>query len=441
MKLAIKGGTPVKEQQNHLRHLKPIFGKEELVNIEKVLSGQVLSDFIADYGKYFEGGKFVKEFEKAFAEKMGSKYAISFNSATSALHASVFACDIGLGDEVITNPISMTATVTSILMQNAIPVFADITYETHCHSVESVEQNLYIPSKKRKISSLNGTKAILTVNLWGGTPELDKLRKLADKQNIYLIEDNAQAPLGEWKGKLAGTYGDMGIFSLNCHKVINCGEGGVLITDNDELAFKAKLIRNHAEAVIEGIEKEMYPFPNMLGYNYRMTEIQAAIALAQLEKLDAFTDERIHFSHYLMKRLAENDLGIIPFSEPKNMKHVYYVCPAIFDSSKWKISKQTFVQAMQAEGFLEVNQVGKPIYLMKFLQRKQIYASSHFPFMEGYFRDGISYDEGLCPVAEDLYHNKHITIYNLNRHGMTEEYVDKLMLALEKVFIYQDELL
>ncbi len=326
-------------------------------------------------------------------------------------------------------------------MQNAIPVFADICYENYCHSISSVKDKIFIPKIKLKKKLLNGTKAILTVDLWGGTPELDKLRDLADEHNIYLIEDNAQAPLGQWKNKKAGTYGDIGIFSLNCHKVINCGEGGILITNNDELALKAKLIRNHAEAVIEGMEKEQYNFPNMLGYNYRLTELQAAVALAQIGKLEEFTNERIFFSHYLSKKLKELDIGIIPFTEPAGMKHVYYVYPAVFDQTKWKIPKEKLITAMQAEGFLEINQAPKPLYLMKIFQRKQVYANSNFPFVKGYFRNSISYEKGICPVAEDLYYNKFITIYNLNRHGMTKEYVDQFLEALTKVYLNQDELL
>jgi perosamine synthetase len=440
MKLAINGGKPVKPKQNHLRHISPIFGREEIYHLERVIHKGVLSDFIAGWGEYFNGGEYVKEFEKQYAKKMGTEFAVSFNSATSALHAAIFACDIGTGDEVIVPPWTMTATVTSVLMQNAIPVFSDISYGHYCHSVEELKKNIYIPDHPNN-STLNGTKAILTVNLLGGMPELDRLKELADANNVYLIEDSSQAPLGKWKNKNAGTYGDIGIFSLNCHKVINCGEGGVLVTNSEELALKAKLVRNHAEAVIDGMEEEPFQFPNMLGYNYRMTELQAAVALAQLGKIDAFNEERIRFSHYLTKRLRENDCGLNPFEEPEDMRHVYYAYPAIFDTAKWHISKGSFIKAVQEEGFLEIDQAPKPIHLMKIFQRKQVYANSHFPFVDGYCRSDIRYDEGICPVAEDLYFNKYVTIYNLNRHGMTEAYVDQFIEAVVKVFENQEELL
>lgn len=436
--LAINGGKPIKEKQNPIRLLKNTFDENEKKYINDVLERGVLSDFIAGYNEYFEGGYYVKKFEEAFAEKMGVKYAVSFNSATSALHASLFACDIGIGDEVITSPWSMSATASSILMQNAIPVFADITYENYCNDTKSIRKNIISKSDKYK----NGTKAILTVDLFGGTPKLDELRKLADDNKIYLIEDNAQAPLAKWKGKFAGTYGDIGVFSLNCHKVINSGEGGVLITNNEELAFKAKLIRNHAEVVIEQINDKNYEFPNMLGYNYRMTELQAAVALAQTEKLEKLIEERRQNSEILTKKLLNLDIGILPYIPDKDSVYSYYSYPVIFDNKKWNINRNILAKAVNEEGYMELSgNYVKPIYLMNMYQKKCVYANSEFPFTEPYFRKEISYREGICPVVEDLYNNKVMNIYNLNRHGVTEKYIDGFIEALLKVYKYQKELI
>jgi len=260
-KLAIHGGTPVISHQ--LPHYSSI-GDREMNAVAEVIRSGNLSGFYGSWGDEFFGGPVVKQFEKEWVTHFSVKHAVSVNSATSGLFAAMGAVGIRPGDEVIVPPYSMSATAMAPLVYGGIPVFADIEAETFCLDPESVRANI-----------TEKTKAIIAVNLFGHPAALAELRTLADQHGVMLVEDNAQSPLATENDRYAGTIGHVGVFSLNYHKHIHTGEGGMCVTDNDDLCLRLQMIRNHAENIVEPLNISN-PI-NMVGFNYRMTEMSAAV--------------------------------------------------------------------------------------------------------------------------------------------------------------------
>ena len=306
--LAILGGEPIRNKA-YSEHTTMIDSEEEDAVIG-ILRSQHLSGFSARPGERFLGGKAVQSFEGSLCEIFKSPYAVTFNSATSGLHAAIYASDIGQGDEVITSPFTMSATASSILMCHATPVFCDIEDETYGIDPDLIES--FITPK---------TKGILTVNIFGHGSSLSKLRDIADKHNLMLIEDSAQAPLVEYESKLCGHYGDIGVFSLNYHKAIQTGEGGFAISKDENLIDRMRFLRNHGEVVIGPADR--LDMGDIIGYNYRMTEIEAAIGSAQLRKLRTLNDIRLTLAKELNERLREIDF-LTPPTIRENCDHGGY---------------------------------------------------------------------------------------------------------------------
>ncbi len=202
-KLALLGGQPILKKTLALYNS---LGQEEKQAVARVMDKKIISDFIGRAGDKFLGGEQVRKFEAAMAQYLKVKYAVSFNSATTALQAAVAALGLGPGDEVITSPFTMSATASAILLNNALPVFADIDPDNFCLDAASVEKNI-----------TPRTKAILTVNIFGGASDFDKLLAVARRHNLPVIEDNAQAIGAKYKNKFLGTIGDAGVFSFNVH--------------------------------------------------------------------------------------------------------------------------------------------------------------------------------------------------------------------------------
>lgn len=419
MKLAILGGEPVRKKPYPI-HTTIIDDKEEKAVIE-VLRGGHLSGFSARPGDRFLGGEKVRKFEKDLAKKFGVKHAITFNSATSALHGAMSAIGIGSGDEVITSPYTMSASPSSILMANGIPVFADIETLTFSLDPEAV-QKLITPR----------TKAILTVNIFGHPSKLDELKKIADSNNIILIEDNSQSPGIKFKDKIAGTIGDIGILSLNYHKAIQTGEGGVALTDNSEYAEHLQLIRNHAEAVVGKLpEKKQKKLANILGWNYRLTEIQAAIGIEQLKKLDFFTSQRQNLASYLTEKLSKFNFLSVP-STRADCDHGFYLYPIKYDIKKIGISREIFVKALLSEGISVGEGYTKPLYLEPIFQSKNAYGSDAY-------KGDVDYSKGICPNVESMYYEKIITT-DICKYPNTKEDIDEFATAVEKIFSMKDDL-
>ena len=272
----------------------PIIGEEEIKAVNSVLKEGNLSSFLANPNKIL-GGKRVQELEGRFREYHGVKYAVAFNSGTSALHASIIASRVNPLDEVITTPYTFTATASSILMANAIPVFSDIQLNTFNINPESIKKNI---SKS--------TKAIIPVHLFGNAVDMDEIMEIARDNNLKVIEDCAQAPGAMYKKRKVGTIGDCGIFSLTETKNITSGEGGILITNDKKIAEIARLVRNHGEAIIDQTNRTYDS--TILGYNYRMTEVDAAIGIEQFKKLDQLNDVRIKLAEFLNEEFKELEM-------------------------------------------------------------------------------------------------------------------------------------
>jgi len=271
----------------------PIIQEEEIEEVVKVLK----SGFIAQ-------GPKVAEFEEKFAEFIGTKYAIATSSGTTALHVALLSCGIGEGDEVITTPFTFAATGNSILYTGARPVFVDIEKDT-----------FNIDPKKIEEAITPNTKAIMPVQLYGQSAEMDKINEIAKKHELFVIEDAAQAHGAIYKEKKVGSMGDMGCFSFYPTKNMTTSEGGMITTNNKELAEKARMLRAHGES-------KRYKH-SILGYNFRMTDISAAIGLAQLKKIDTFNQKRIDNANYLTKELDDIN-GITAPKTLNRVKHVYH---------------------------------------------------------------------------------------------------------------------
>jgi dTDP-4-amino-4,6-dideoxygalactose transaminase len=366
------------------------------------------------------GGKYVKELEQRFCKHFKIKHAVSFNSASTALQAAVGALGIGPGDEVITSPFTMAATASAILFNNALPVFADVEYDSFCLDAKSIEKNI-----------TKNTKAIMVVNILGSSANYDSILKIARKYKLKVIEDNSQSPGATYKGKFAGTIGDVGIFSFNVHKVIQCGEGGMLVTNNKDFAFRSQLIRNHGEAVINDLYKSKKYYQPVLGNNFRLTEIQAAIAIEQFKKMDKLNKPRIILADYLTKKLSQFE-WLIPPLVFKNSVHVYYGYGFRFLPEKIGIKRETFIKAMAAEGFELVNGCEDPVHLMPVYQKQEMYPNSKFPFVSKDYSHKISYKKGICPVTEKM-SDEELLETTICQPPQTKKDIDLFIKAIEKV--------
>jgi perosamine synthetase len=424
--LALFGGEPVRVDP-YPQHTTNIDEAEEKEVLEVLRSGQ-LSGFSARPGDRFLGGPKVKAFEKGLAEYFKIKHALTFNSATSALHGAVAAIGIGPGDEVIVPPTTMSATASCVVMQNGIPVFSDIEEETFGLDPDSV---------KNSITDL--TKAILAVNIFGHPAKLLELKQIAKENNLVLIEDNSQAPGGICDGQMAGTVGEIGIQSLNYHKVIQTGEGGVALTDNDRFANRLALIRNHGEVVIDHLGSPTDDdLVNILGWNYRLTEVQAAIGIPQLRKIDGLIEKRIKLANLLTEGLSEFDYLQTPIVR-KNCRHVYYLYPLCYKSNLLGISRKTFVEAINAEGISLGEGYVRPIYFEPMFQRKIAFGKEGYPFKSPLYKGNVSYEPGICPVSEYLHFNEFLTT-DICKFPNSEKEIYEFVAAVGKITNNVDQL-
>lgn len=272
---------------------KPIIGDEEIENVVEVLKSGMIAQ-----------GPKVEEFEESFAEWVGADYGIAVNSGTAALHVALLSCGIGEGDEVITTPFTFIASGNSILYTGAKPVFADIDLKTYTIDPNSIENQIS-----------ENTKAILPVQLYGQSANMDKINEIAEKYGLSVIEDAAQAHGATCNGEKVGSIGDMACFSFYPTKNMTTSEGGIITTNDEDLAENAKVFRAHGASIRYHHDE--------IGYNFRMTDISAAIGLAQLDKIDDFNDKRIANAAYLNEGLKDVDGVITPYCA-YGSKHVYH---------------------------------------------------------------------------------------------------------------------
>jgi len=420
--LAINGGEPVRKAPY------PAYitiGEKEKRAAMAVLDTSVLSKFLGTWSPEFYGGPMIQGLEQEWAACFGVKHAVSMNSATSGLYAAVGAAGVGPGDEVIVSPYTMSASATAAVVYGGLPVFADIDPDIFCISPGSIE-GLISPS----------TKAIIVVDLFGHPADMDEIMALARDHGLVVIEDAAQAPGALYKGRPAGTLADMGVFSLNYHKTIHCGEGGIVVTASDDLSERLQLIRNHGEVVVKG--KGVQDITNLVGFNYRMTEIEAAIAREQLKKLDGLTAGRIHAAEYLTRHLSGID-GIHPPCVRPRVKHGYYVYALRFEEEKVGIARDRFVAAMNAEGIPLIPGYQEPLYLEPMYQKKIAFGRDGFPFTYSGYRGKVSYEKGICPITERM-HEKELMYTPVCHANVGKSDLDDFVTAVQKCLKFRNEL-
>lgn len=414
--LAILGGEPT------IRDLMAYFksvGEGEVTAATRVIRSGVLSAYIGAPGKGFMGGKEVRALEEKAADFFGVKHAIAVNSWTSGLIAAVGAIGIEPGDEIITTPWTMAATATAILHFIGIPVFADIDPHTFNIDPACVER-LITPR----------TRAVLAVDIFGQSADMQALRKICDRHGLKLLCDTAQAPGARYFGKYAGTLADIGGFSLNYHKHIHCGEGGILVTDDDTLAQRLCLIRNHAEAVVKS--DDPVELANMLGYNFRMGEIEAAIASVQLDKLEARVASRQQAAEQLNQGLRHLE-GLKTPVVSEGCTHVYYVYGMTLDVEAVGVSSATIVDALRAEGVPGLVTGYQNLHLLPLFRHKIAYGTNRFPWNSPYCTSSIEYGPGLCPVAEQL-HSESFFGMNLCMFEYYPQDIELIIAAFRKVW-------
>lgn len=410
-KLAVHGGTPAVGR--------PIpadstIGQHEFEAVARVFQRGSLSGFYGSWGDEFLGGTEVKDFEKAWGERFNVPHVVSVNSASSGLFAAMGALGISPGDEVIVPPYTMSATVMAPLIYGGIPVFVDIEPDTFCLDVEKVAAAI-----------TPRTKAIIAVNLFGHPARLRELAVLARSRGIALVEDNAQGPLATEDGAYAGTVGDIGVFSLNYHKHIHTGEGGMCATRDAALALRLQAIRNHAENIVAPA-----PIPdpvNMVGYNYRMTEMSAAVGIAQLSKIDAEVTRRQRLAEGLSAGLVGLE-GVTPPIVRPGCRHVYYVWSARLDEARLGVSREKFSAALAAEGFPHFVGYVRPLYMLPVFQRRLAIGRDGWPFT----LTDRQYTKGMCPVAERM-HERELLCFETCAYRIDESMLAALVGAFRKV--------
>jgi dTDP-4-amino-4,6-dideoxygalactose transaminase len=380
-----------------------------------------LSGYYGSWGPEFFGGPVVREFETEWAKRFACKHAVAVNSNTSGLVAAMGAIGISPGDEVIVPPLTMSATAMAPLAYGGIPVFVDLDPVTCCLDPKEVRKSI-----------TDKTKAINVVNLFGHIAELEELRAIADQHGLYLIEDNAQAPLGTENGRYTGTIGHIGVFSLNYHKHFHSGEGGVCTTNDDDLAIRMQLIRNHGENCTEGTG--VTSLVNLIGFNLRMTEICAAVGLEQLKKAESLVSEREHIANRLNEGLSGLE-GITPPVQRSGTRPVYYMYQLRFDPEVVGVSREVFAEALAAEGFPTFLGFLPPLYMLPVFQKRVAIGRDGWPFT----LTERSYHKGLCPVAERL-HEIELMGFDCCCVRVTDEDLDGLIAAFRKVHANRDHL-
>ncbi len=419
--LALLGGP--KAITRTFRRYNPI-GAEELQAAREVIESGVLSQFIGAWHEDFYGGSKVREFERQAATYFGVKHAVTVNSWTSGLVAAVGAIGIEPGDEVIVTPWTMSASATAILHWNAIPVFADIDRDTYNLDPRSIERNI-----------TPYTRAIMVVDIFGQSADMDEIMAIAAAHDLKVISDTAQAPGAMYKGRHAGTCAHVGGYSLNYHKHIHTGEGGILVTDDDRIAERLQLIRNHAEVVVA--DKGVTDISNMVGHNFRLGEIECAMGIEQLKKLKGFVESRQQLAEALTAGLKDLPGLKTPVVRP-DRTHVYYGYPMQLDLQLLGLSRDRICDALVAEG-VRVSRRYQNIHLLPVYQQKIAFGSKGFPWSSDICHRDVDYGKGICPVAEDLNDRTHIG-FGMCVYDLDLDDIKSIVQAFRKVWSNLDSL-
>ena len=391
-KLAINGGTPVRD--TYLAYGKQKIDEDDINSVVKVLKGD-----------YLTTGPIVSEFENSVAKYVGTKYAVAVSNGTAALHMACYAAGISEGDEVLVPAITFAASSNCVLYCGGKPVFIDIDPKSY---------NIDINKIKEKITSK--TKAIIPVDFAGQSVDMDLILKIAEEYNLIVIEDAAHALGSEYKSEKVGSKAHMTEFSFHPVKPITTGEGGVVVTNSKELYEKMILFRSHgitrnSELMTEN-QGPWYYEQIDLGYNYRLTDIQSALGLSQIKKLDDFILKRREIVNKYNEAFKELEEIVTPF-ENEYSKSGYHIYVLLLNLDKLKCGRKEIFEALQAEN-IGVNVHYLPVYLHPYYKK-------------------LGYKKGQCPVAEDIY-NRMITIPLFP--SMTNKDVKDVIKAVKKVLNY-----
>ncbi len=384
-RLAVDGGEPARQAPFPPW---PALGEEDERAVTEVLrSGHLTS---------LTGGT-VAQFETEFARYHGVRHAVATSSGTTAIHLALAAAGVRAGDQVIVPSHTFIASATPILHQGAIPVFADVDPDAFTLTRETIEPVLTPEAK-----------AVIAVHLNGHPAPMDEILALAEDQSVTVIEDAAQAHGALYRGRKVGTLARLGCFSFWEDKIMTSGgEGGAVITDDDELAARLRLIRSHGEGPVEG-ERRYYHL--MLGYNYRMPAMQAATGLVQLRRLDEYLAARRRNAAYLTERLAEIPAVLPPYVAP-DVVHSYYKCICKLRTDRLSVDMDRFVAAVAAEGVPISRRYPTPLHRQPLFQ-------------------DLGYGDAACPVAERLAGE----LFTLLVHPtLTERDLDDVVTAIGKV--------
>ena len=387
--LAVEGGSPVRNTLLSYGH--QYIDEDDIKAVVEVLR----SDWLTT-------GPKVAEFEKRFAEMVGAKYAVAVNSGTAALHAAAFAAGIGSGDEVITTPMTFAASANCVLYCGGRPVFADVEADTLLLDPSFVES---------KISPK--TKAIIAVDYAGQPCDYDALKKLSDEHGLILIADACHALGATYKNRKVGTLADMTVFSFHPVKHITTGEGGMVVTDYPDFAVKLRAFRNHGITTDHRErEAECSWFYEMaeLGYNYRLPDINCALGLSQLKKLDKFVARRRQISALYDSAFADMP-ALSPLAQRDDRKSSYHLYVVRLNLSKLNVSRLQVFGALRAEN-IGVNVHYIPLYWHPYYNK-------------------LGYGKGLCPVAEKAY--EEIVTLPLFP-AMSDRDAEDVIKAVKKVF-------
>ena len=354
---------------------------------------------------YWTGPKGM-EFEKAFAKWQGSKYAISTTNGTSALHTALDALGIGPGDEVIVPSYTFIASSFSVVQAGAIPRFADVNRDDHCISVESAAKLIN-----------DRTKAIMPVHLYGSVADMDPLMELARKHKLFVVEDNAEAYGGAYKGTKTGAIGDIAACSFCQNKTFTTGgEGGMVTTDNEELAWRCRSFRDHGYNVKDRLrllemEQKLSYIHDMVGWNYRMTEMQSAIGLAELERLESWNmPRRKRNAGILMEALRDvKQILHLPVDTPER-RNGWYVFPITLDIDNMSCTIEEFLAALGAEGAPCWKVFWPQCHTEKAFQQHNGFGDTGFPFESKEYTDPASVDYSNVEVPNAVWHQGHTFI-------------------------------
>ncbi|MCG6184555.1 UDP-4-amino-4,6-dideoxy-N-acetyl-beta-L-altrosamine transaminase [Anoxybacillus sp. LAT_38] len=356
-------------------------------------------------GDYLTTGPYVSTFEQAVAQYVGAKYAVAFSNGTAALHGACFAAGIGQGDEVITTPMTFAASANCVLYQGGTPVFADINEKTYNIDPNKIEEKIN-----------DKTKAIIPVDFTGQPVELDRILEIARKYNLVVIEDAAHALGATYKGRKIGSISDMTMFSFHPVKHITSGEGGIITTNNKE--YYEKLLQFRSHGITRNKEKlneyhgPWYYEMQFLGYNYRMTDIQAALGTSQLKKIDKFVELRRKYVAMYNEAFKDMDEVITPFQHEDGQSswHLYIIRLKL---DKLTASRREIFEALQQQN-IGVNVHYIPVHLQPYYQQ-------------------LGYKKGICPNAEKLYEEM-ITLPLFP--AMTEEDINDVIKAVKRTIDY-----